>query len=47
MNTESINDCANCLKHFVVKNGWNSEYCSEACKNEAMKEITKENTEES
>jgi hypothetical protein len=31
MYTDDFNDCANCQKFFTVKNGWNSEYCSEDC----------------
>ena len=39
MNTEDVNDCANCQKYFVVKDGWNSEYCSKKCRDEALKEV--------
>ena len=39
MNRESLNDCANCQIYFVVKDGWNSEYCSKKCRDEALKEV--------
>jgi hypothetical protein len=42
MNRESMNDCANCMQFFIIKDGWNSEYCSKKCRDEAIREIMKE-----
>lgn len=39
MRTDSVSECINCQKIFVVNRGWNSQYCSKECRDETMKEI--------
>ncbi len=41
MNTADKNDCLECMKYFIIREGWNSQFCSKKCRDKYFDRMEK------